>query len=103
MVSKSQSKEAQVSKGQSKDLAVSKAQMNEVKAVQSNPSQKMRFTSTSEKDPISATFDEESKSTCVPLMDKKWTQFPKDIKEHIWEAVEMNYVVGQENGGIVCR
>ena len=63
MVSKSQSKEAQVSKGQSKDLAVLKAQMNEAKYVQSNPAKKMRFASTSEKDPSSATFDEETKST----------------------------------------
>ncbi|CAL8085182.1 unnamed protein product [Prunus armeniaca] len=63
MVSKSQSKEAQVSKGQSRDLAVSKAQMSEAKYVQSNPAKKIRFTSTSEKDPSSATFDEEPKST----------------------------------------
>ncbi|XP_020418024.1 uncharacterized protein LOC18780761 [Prunus persica] len=142
MVSKSQSKEAQVSKGQSKDLAISKAQMNEAKALQSNSSKKMRLTSTSEKNPSSTTFDEESKSsrgintmsrvvkrkiqkikpvveynkrgkphgkaavemhsyigvlarTKVPLVDNKWTQLPKDIKEQIWEAVEMAYVVGQ--------
>ncbi|CAL8085717.1 unnamed protein product [Prunus armeniaca] len=64
MVSKSQSKEAQVSKAQSKDLAVLKAQMNEDKAVQRKTSKKMRFTSTAEKDPNSSTtFDEEPKST----------------------------------------
>ncbi|CAL2228627.1 unnamed protein product [Prunus armeniaca] len=63
MVSKSQSKEAQVSKGQSRDLAVSKAQMSEAKYVQSNPAKNIRFTSTSEKDLSSATFDEEPKST----------------------------------------
>ncbi|CAL2247094.1 unnamed protein product [Prunus armeniaca] len=63
MVSKSQSKKAQVSKGQSKDLVVSKAQMSEAKSVQSNPTKKMRFTSTYEKDPNSASFDEEPKST----------------------------------------
>ncbi|KAI5334628.1 hypothetical protein L3X38_024761 [Prunus dulcis] len=63
MVSKSQSKEAQVSKGQSKDLAVSKAQMNEAKSIQSNPAKKMRFTSISEKEPNSVTFDERPKSS----------------------------------------
>ncbi|KAI5316859.1 hypothetical protein L3X38_036566 [Prunus dulcis] len=100
----------------------------------------MRFTSSSEKDPSSATFDEEKKSTrgintmshvvkrkiqkikpvveynksgrphgkaaiemqsyigvlaCsrVPLVDKKWTQLPKDLNEQIWEAIQMAYVV----------
>ncbi|CAL9020722.1 unnamed protein product [Prunus brigantina] len=106
MVSKSQSKKAQVSKGQSKDLAVSKAQMSEAKSVQSNPAKKMRFTSTSEKDPSSATFDEEPKSTrdintMIPLMDKKWTQFPRDLKERIWEAIQMAYVVGEKGKKMV--
>ncbi|CAL2256910.1 unnamed protein product [Prunus armeniaca] len=142
MVSKSQSKEAQASKGQGKDIAVSKAQMGESKSVPSNPTKKMRFTSSSEKDPSSTTFDEVMKSTHnintmshvvkrkiqkikhvveynksgkphgkaaietqsyigvlartrVPLVDKKWTQLPKDLKEHIWEAVKMAYVVGE--------
>ncbi|CAL9020687.1 unnamed protein product [Prunus brigantina] len=137
MVSKSQSKEAQASKGQGKDIAVSKAQ-----SVPSNPAKKMRFTSSSKKDPSSATFDEVTKSTRgintmsrvmkrkiqkikpvveynksgrshgkaatemqsyigvlartrVPLVDKKWTQLPKDLKEKIWEAVQMAYVVGE--------
>ncbi|KAI5351250.1 hypothetical protein L3X38_004141 [Prunus dulcis] len=31
----------------------------------------------------------------VPLMDMKWAQIPKDIKEQIWEAVDMAFVVGQ--------
>ncbi|CAL2228595.1 unnamed protein product [Prunus armeniaca] len=31
----------------------------------------------------------------VPIVDKKWTEIPKDIKERIWEAVDMAYVVGQ--------
>ncbi|KAI5318275.1 hypothetical protein L3X38_037983 [Prunus dulcis] len=31
----------------------------------------------------------------VPLVDKKWSQIPKDVKEHIWEAVDMAFVVGQ--------
>ncbi|BBN68593.1 hypothetical protein Prudu_490S000300 [Prunus dulcis] len=31
----------------------------------------------------------------VPLVDKKWSQIPKDIKEQIWEAVDMAFVVGQ--------
>ncbi|KAI5342621.1 hypothetical protein L3X38_010496 [Prunus dulcis] len=28
----------------------------------------------------------------VPLVDKKWSQIPKDIKEKIWEAVDMAFV-----------
>ncbi|KAI5339143.1 hypothetical protein L3X38_018415 [Prunus dulcis] len=31
----------------------------------------------------------------VPPMDKKWTELLKDVKEQIWEAVQMAYVVGQ--------
>ncbi|VVA40022.1 PREDICTED: PRUPE_6G193600, partial [Prunus dulcis] len=31
----------------------------------------------------------------VPLVDMKWAQIPKDIKEQIWEAVDMAFVVGQ--------
>lgn len=31
----------------------------------------------------------------VPLVDKKWAKIPKDIKEQIWEAVDMAFVVGQ--------
>ncbi|KAI5324270.1 hypothetical protein L3X38_033343 [Prunus dulcis] len=31
----------------------------------------------------------------VRLVDKKWSQIPKDIKEQIWEAVDMAFVVGQ--------
>ncbi|CAL2255925.1 unnamed protein product [Prunus armeniaca] len=142
MVSKSQSKEAQGAKGQGKDIAISKAQMAESKSVPSNPAKNMRFTSSSEKDPSSSTFDEVTKSTCgintmsrvvkrkiqkikpvveynksgkphgkvviemqsyigalactrVPLVDKKWTKLPKDLKEQIWEAVQMAYVVGE--------
>ncbi|KAI5334214.1 hypothetical protein L3X38_024347 [Prunus dulcis] len=142
MISKSQSKEAQASKGQGKDIAYSKAQMGESKYVPSNPVKKMTFTSSSEKDPSSTTFDEVTKSTRgintmsrvvkrkiqkikpvveynksggphgkaaiemqsyisvlartrVPLVDKKWTQLPKDLKEQIWEAVQMAYVVGE--------
>ncbi|CAL8135790.1 unnamed protein product [Prunus armeniaca] len=34
-------------------------------------------------------------STRVPLVDKKWTQLPKDLKQQIWEAVQMAYVVGE--------
>ncbi|CAL9018334.1 unnamed protein product [Prunus brigantina] len=64
MVSKSQSKEAQVSKAQSKELAISKAKMNEDKVVQRKTSEMMRFASSAEKDPNSTTtFDEEPKST----------------------------------------
>ncbi|CAL9018530.1 unnamed protein product [Prunus brigantina] len=63
MVLKSQSKEPQASNGQGKDIAVSKAQMGESKSVPRNPAKKMRFTSSPEKDPSSATFDEVTKST----------------------------------------
>ncbi|BBH07353.1 non-ATPase subunit 9, partial [Prunus dulcis] len=28
----------------------------------------------------------------VPLVDKKWSQIPKDVKEQIWEAVDMAFV-----------
>ncbi|KAI5334484.1 hypothetical protein L3X38_024617 [Prunus dulcis] len=85
----------------------------------------MRFTSTTEKNlNSSTTFDEEPKSTCginsmshvvkrkiqkikpiveVPLVDKKWTELPKDIKEQIWEAVQMAYVVGQRGKKMVCK
>ncbi|CAL8077888.1 unnamed protein product [Prunus armeniaca] len=31
----------------------------------------------------------------VLLVDKKWAEIPKDIKEQIWEAVDMAFVVGQ--------
>ncbi|KAI5323030.1 hypothetical protein L3X38_032102 [Prunus dulcis] len=31
----------------------------------------------------------------VPLVDKKWSQIPKDVKKQIWEAVDMAFVVGQ--------
>ncbi|CAL2256789.1 unnamed protein product [Prunus armeniaca] len=126
MVLKSQSKEAQAAKGQGKDIVVSKAQMAESKSIPRNPTKKMRFASSSEKDPSSATFDEVTKSTRgintisrvvkrkiqkikpvveynkvannmakVPLVDKKWTQLPKDLKEQILEAVQMAYVVGE--------
>ncbi|CAL8085179.1 unnamed protein product [Prunus armeniaca] len=33
--------------------------------------------------------------TRVLLVDKKWTQLPKDLKEKIWKAVQMAYVVGE--------
>ncbi|CAL9012892.1 unnamed protein product [Prunus brigantina] len=33
--------------------------------------------------------------TRVPLVDNKWTQLPKDLKEQILEAVQMAYVVGE--------
>ncbi|CAL2228591.1 unnamed protein product [Prunus armeniaca] len=31
----------------------------------------------------------------VPLVDKNWADIPNDIKEQIWEAVDMAFVVGQ--------
>ncbi|BFG30854.1 hypothetical protein CerSpe_171280 [Prunus speciosa] len=154
MISKSQNKEAQVSEAQRDEAksvskaqrdeakSVSKAQVEEGKSVQSKPSKRMRFSSTSEKESSTATFVEETKSTCgintmsrvvkrkiqkikpmvefnkrgrphgkaaiemqsyigvlartrVPLVDKKWTQLPKDLKEQICEAIQMAYVIGE--------
>ncbi|CAL8118624.1 unnamed protein product [Prunus armeniaca] len=37
----------------------------------------------------------------VPLVDKKWAEIPKDIKEQIWEAVDMVFVVGQGGKNLV--
>ncbi|CAL2247263.1 unnamed protein product [Prunus armeniaca] len=85
MVSKSQSKEAQAANGQGKDIAVSKAQMAESKYVPSNPAKKMRFTSSSEKDPSSATFIEVTKSTRGITMShvvKRKIQKIKPMVEH---------------------
>ncbi|CAL8087923.1 unnamed protein product [Prunus armeniaca] len=36
----------------------------------------------------------------VPLVDKKWAEIPKDIKEQIWE-VDMAFVVGQRGKNLV--
>ncbi|KAI5343842.1 hypothetical protein L3X38_011718 [Prunus dulcis] len=32
----------------------------------------------------------------IPLVDKKWSQIPKDIKEQIWEAVDMAFVIREK-------
>ncbi|KAI5327385.1 hypothetical protein L3X38_026781 [Prunus dulcis] len=32
----------------------------------------------------------------VPLVDMKWSQIPKDIKEQIWEAVDMAFVIREK-------
>ncbi|CAL9025015.1 unnamed protein product [Prunus brigantina] len=37
----------------------------------------------------------------VPLVDKKWAEIPKDIKEQIWEAVDMAFLVGQGGKNLV--
>ncbi|CAL2240022.1 unnamed protein product [Prunus armeniaca] len=37
----------------------------------------------------------------VPLVDKKWAEIPKDIKEQIWEAIDMAFVVGQGGKNLV--
>ena len=39
--------------------------------------------------------------TRVPLVDKKWKQLPKDVKEQIWEAVQMSYVIGDSYKNLV--
>ncbi|CAL2230611.1 unnamed protein product [Prunus armeniaca] len=93
MVSKSQSKDSQASKGQGKDIAVSKAQ-----SLPSNPPKKMRFTSSSEKDPSSATFDEVTKSTRSTMSRvvkrkiqkiKHVVEYNKSGKPHGKAAIEM--------------
>ncbi|CAL2257173.1 unnamed protein product [Prunus armeniaca] len=37
----------------------------------------------------------------VPHVDKKWAEISKDIKEHIWEVVDMAFVVGQGGKNLV--
>ncbi|CAL9018215.1 unnamed protein product, partial [Prunus brigantina] len=105
----------------SKDSASKKNGGKEVGMVtpQEKSSKKMKFVSSSaETEPITSTttISDDSKSgrgmstmprvvkrklhkikpiVEVPLVDKKWAEIPKDIKEHIWEAVDMAFVVGQ--------
>ncbi|BBN69346.1 hypothetical protein Prudu_896S000200, partial [Prunus dulcis] len=82
---------------------------------QEKSSKKMKFASSSaETEPTSqTTISDDSKSgrgigkhivkqsigvlarSRVPLVGMKWSQIPKDIKEQIWEAVDMAFVVGQ--------
>ncbi|CAL2259539.1 unnamed protein product [Prunus armeniaca] len=83
---------------------------------QDKPLKKMKFVSSAETEPTSTTtISEDSKSgrgcgpahtemqsyigvlarSRVPLVDNKWAEIPKDIKEQIWEAVDMAFVVGQ--------
>ncbi|KAI5323972.1 hypothetical protein L3X38_033045 [Prunus dulcis] len=88
MVSKFQSEEAQVSKGQSKDLAVSNMVSSPVVEYKSGkPNGKATIEMQSDTSVLTL--------TRVPLVDKKWTQLPKDLKEQIWEAVQMVDVVGK--------
>ncbi|CAL8168051.1 unnamed protein product [Prunus armeniaca] len=105
MVSKSQSKDAQASKGQGKDIAVSKAQMGESKFVPSNPAKKKRFTSSYEKDPSSATFDEVTKptrgiNTMSRVVERKIqkikpvVEYNKSGRPHGKAAVEMQSYIG---------
>ncbi|CAL2256770.1 unnamed protein product [Prunus armeniaca] len=55
----------------------------------------MRFTSTAEKDPNSSTrFDEEPKHQS-PSCGQEMDGIAQDIKEQIWEDVQMAYVVRQ--------
>ncbi|CAL2270855.1 unnamed protein product [Prunus armeniaca] len=110
-----------VSQDQSKDSGSKKNGGKELGMVtpQDKPLKKMKFVSSAETEPSSTTtISEDSKSgrggkgcgpahtemqsyigvlACsrVPLVDKKWAEIPKDIKEQIWEAVDMAFVVGQ--------
>ncbi|CAL2255603.1 unnamed protein product [Prunus armeniaca] len=92
---------------------------------------KMKFVSSAETEPASTTtISEDSKSGRVveynkrgkgcgpahtemqsyigvlahsrdPLVDNKWAKIPKDIKEQIWEAVDMVFMVGQGGKNLV--
>ncbi|CAL9011648.1 unnamed protein product [Prunus brigantina] len=109
-----------VSQDQSKDSGSKKNGGKELGMVtpQEKSSKKMKFVSSSvETEPTSTTtISEDSKSgrgmstmprvvkrklqkikpiVGVLLVDKKWAEIPKDIKEQIWEAVDMAFVVGQ--------
>ncbi|CAL8167665.1 unnamed protein product [Prunus armeniaca] len=107
-----------VSQNQSKDSGSKKIGGKELGMVtpQDKPLKKMKFVSSAETEPTSTTtISEDSKSgrgcglahtemqsyigvlarSRVPLVDKKWVEIPKDIKEQIWEAVDMAFVVGQ--------
>ncbi|CAL2266978.1 unnamed protein product [Prunus armeniaca] len=104
MVSQDQSKYSGSKKNGGKELGMV--------TPQDKPLKKMKFVSSAETEPSSTTtISEDSKSgrgmstmprvNCikssqlVPLVDKKWAEIPTDIKEHIWEAVDMAFVVGQ--------
>ncbi|KAI5327975.1 hypothetical protein L3X38_027371 [Prunus dulcis] len=109
-----------VSQHQSKDSGSKKNGGKELGMVtpQEKSSKKMKFASSSaEVEPTSTTtISDDSKSgrgmstmprvvkrklqklrpiVEVPLVDMKWAQIPKDIKEQIWEAVDIAFVVGQ--------
>ncbi|CAL8174553.1 unnamed protein product [Prunus armeniaca] len=117
MVSQDQSKDSGSKKNRGKELGMV--------TPQDKPLKKMKFVSSAETEPTSTTtISEDSKSgrvveynkrgkgcgpahtemqsyigvlarSRVPLVDKKWAEIPKDIKEQIWEAVDMAFVVGQ--------
>ncbi|KAI5335072.1 hypothetical protein L3X38_025205 [Prunus dulcis] len=113
MVSQHQTKYSGSKKNEGKELGMVAPQDKSSKEMKS--SKKMKFASSSaEAEPTSqTTISDDSKtgrgmSTMprvvkrklqklrpiveVPLMDKKWSQIPKDIKEQIWEAVDMAFV-----------
>ncbi|VVA37756.1 PREDICTED: ubiquitin-like-specific, partial [Prunus dulcis] len=113
MVSQHQTKDSGSKKNGDKELGMVAPQDKSSKEMKS--SKKMKFASSSaETEPTSqTTISDDSKtgrgmSTMprvvkrklqklrpiveVPLVDKKWSQIPKDIKEQIWEAVDMAFV-----------
>ncbi|BBH05781.1 non-ATPase subunit 9, partial [Prunus dulcis] len=115
MVSQHQSKDSGSKKNGGKELGMV--------TLQEKSSKKMKFASSSaETEPTSTTtISDDSKSgrgmstmprvvkrklqklrpiveynkRGVPLVHMKWAQIPKDIKEQIWEAVDIAFVVGQ--------
>ncbi|CAL8135713.1 unnamed protein product [Prunus armeniaca] len=78
--------------------------MAESKSVPSNPAKKMRFTSSSEKDPSSATFDEVTKSTRGITMSrvvkrkiqniKHMVEYNKSGRPHGKAAIGMHSYIG---------
>ncbi|KAI5332032.1 hypothetical protein L3X38_022159 [Prunus dulcis] len=108
MVSQQQTKDSG-----SKKLGIVAPQDKSSKEMKS--SKKMKFASSSAETESQTTISDDSKTgrgigqahiemqsyigvlarSRVPLVDKKWSQIPKDVKEQIWEAVDMAFVVGQ--------
>ncbi|KAI5334122.1 hypothetical protein L3X38_024255 [Prunus dulcis] len=90
-----------VSQQQTKDSGSKKLGMvapQDKSSKEMKSSKKMKFASSSaETEQTSQTTisDDSKTGREFPFVDKKWSQIPKDVKEQIWEAVDMAFVVGQ--------
>ncbi|KAI5350592.1 hypothetical protein L3X38_003483 [Prunus dulcis] len=80
MVSQHQSKDSGSKKNGGKELGMA--------APQEKSSKKMKFA----KHIVKRKLQKLRPIVEVPLVDMKWSQIPKDIKEQIWEAVDMAFV-----------